>query len=148
MTNRILDLLALSVLAGCAGSQLSYNQRTALQSRLFPGAKLEEVFNHMKVVLNKNHYSIKTSDLQDRIILASRKFNNSGGASEKREEIAVILDNTSKGVQVQISIQTITHYSLGGNFGTEELDSRRYVQFFTNATKENDRIPASIPLEK
>lgn len=139
-----------AILSGCASPSLSEKQRALLQSRLFPKAKIDAVFNHLKSSLSQDRFSIKSADSSQGTIVASRSLPNQGGSSERREEIIINLAQSSEGVKATVSIQWIAHYSLGGIHGREILERAPYEQFFARADKarEDDRIPASVRIGK
>lgn len=149
MSKLKLALTMALVLTGCSTITLSENQRTLAQTRIFPGATIDDVYQHMKTTLNENHYAIKSSDLLAGIIVASKPLPRQGGAFERREEIVINLDTAANGIRTQVSIQTIIHYSLGGTFGHEVQTRAPYEQFFSQADKGRDdnRVPASVRLK-
>ncbi|MBI1861233.1 MAG: hypothetical protein HYR96_09985 [Deltaproteobacteria bacterium] len=150
MKLRALSLLIVALLVGgCSSVRLSDTQRAVVQTRIFPGASVENVFNHLKYALSQNHYAIKSGDLSDGVLVASRNLPDQGGARERREEIVMNIDKTPQGVRVRLSIQLIVHYSLGGSYGVEKLDRGSYDQLFVQMDKSRDesRVPASIKLK-
>lgn len=147
--NHRLYLACLLLAFGCSTTPLTDEQKLVLQTREFPEADINDVFSHLKNSLNALRYSIKSADILDETIVASRPLPNSGGSRERREDIIINFFKLAKSVRVQISIQEVTHYSLGGSSGKELLVRDAYEKFFAKANEgRSDRVPASVKIKK
>ena len=135
---------------GCSTLPPSDAQITRIQTRIFPKATKEAIFDHFKSSLNRQRYSIKNAELMDGTLVASRKLPEEGGASERHEEIIINVNPSTHGVNTRVSIQVITHYSLGGTYGAEVVSPKYYERFYAQMLKNRDttRIPSPRTLGK
>jgi hypothetical protein len=130
-------------LSGCAATPITEKQRLVLQNRLYPNTNISEVRSLFKNVLLERKYSIKTDEPD--LIIASHQLSESSSSGAQREELVVSFIKHPKGVRTQVSIQKLTHYSLGGTYGEEIIAAKPYDVFYGAVLKARDpaRVPAS-----
>ena len=146
----------LFLFTGCATTQLSPQQRRALQVKQFKDSSYDNVFRAFKTVLQDEGYIIKNQDMTGGLIVAhSSKPISMGrailaGLSGQRNhqtgttyEVSVNLEEINKSyVESRVIIQQVASYSQGGSQGAEILSPELYKNIYTKVSTEVARRKA------
>ncbi len=148
-------LLFSLLLAGCATTQISPQQRRALQVKLFE-ADYKTVFRSFKTVLQDEGYIIKNQDMQGGLIVAHASKSAGVGSvalailaktdnyrTGFTYEVSVNLEKTGKNqVETRVIIQKTSIYSRGGSTGREILSPELYRNIYSKVAVEVQRRKA------
>ncbi len=146
----------LFLLAGCATTKLSPQQRRSLQVKHFKDSSYNNVFRAFKTVLQDEGYIIKNQDMDGGLIVAhSSKPMSLGyailaGLSSQPNyqtgttyEVSVNLEEIKKNyVESRVILQQVSSYSQGGSRGAEILNPELYKNIYTKVFTEVARRKA------
>ncbi|MDE0119898.1 MAG: hypothetical protein OXM55_07830 [Bdellovibrionales bacterium] len=141
---------------GCVTTQISPQQRRAMQVKLFDSSSYNNVFRAFKTVLQDEGYIIKNQDMQGGLIVAhSSKGTSSGFAvlavlsgqqnyqTGTTYEVSVNLEEIRKNnVESRVIIQKVASYNMGGSRGNEILDPKLYRNIYGKVIVEVERRKA------
>ena len=146
----------LFLFTGCATTQLSPQQRRALQVKHFKDSSYNNVFRAFKTVLQDEGYIIKNQDMDGGLIVAhsskpiSLGYAILAGLSGQPNyqtgttyEVSVNLEEINKNyVESRVIIQQVSSYSQGGSQGAEIINPELYKNIYTKVFTEVARRKA------
>ncbi len=141
---------------GCVTTQISPQQRRAMQVKFFENSSYNNVFRAFKTILQDEGYIIKNQDMQGGLIVAhSAKATSSGSAvlailsgqqnyqTGTTYEVSVNLEEIRKNnVESRVIIQKVDSYNMGGSRGNEILDPNLYRNIYRKVMVEVERRKA------